>query len=163
MDTKKVPGNIRNGRSTKPMILVFRRAAWVAAGGLVLASNALGVGGCSSSAGVPPPAPGSSCAQDSSVPCDRATGFSCAPGDNPENADSSLVCSVGAAAPGATLFCCVSVSTSSCIQDNSVVGCTGFSIGFSCTGTDTPDQANSALVCSSPTPGNGVLLYCCTD
>jgi hypothetical protein len=128
----------------------------------LLLSLLLGAG-CSATVTATPAPPGNTCGQDSSVQCDHATGFSCAGSDTPEDSDSSLVCSDGTSAPGATLFCCVTFSSSSCAQDNSVGGCTGDSFGFSCTGTDTPDDADSTLVCSQPTQGNGVLLYCCTD
>src|SRR6185437_13252567 len=97
------------------------------------------------------------------VACDHATGYSCAPGDNPENSDSSLVCSDGTDVSGATLYCCVQFVSSTCEPDDTVVGCAGDSFGFSCTGTDTPDEADPTLVCSQPTDGGDALLYCCTD
>jgi hypothetical protein len=43
-----------------------------------------------------------------------------------------------------------------------VQGCAGDSFGFSCTGSDTPDEADSSLTCSTATPASGALLYCCT-
>ena len=134
-------------------------------GGLALTMICVSLGaGCSATVNAAPSPPGSSgCAQDSSVSCDRATGFSCDSSDRPEDTDSSLVCSEGTPAPGAILYCCVSFTSSSCAPDETVGGCTGDSFGFSCTGSDTPDEADSSLVCSPPTPGNGVLLYCCTD
>jgi len=127
-----------------------------------------GLLGCTASAQIAPPPPvAAGCAQDSSVAgCQvPATGYSCGNGDNPEQSDSSLVCSDGTlASDGFVLYCCIQFTSSTCAPDPSVQGCAGSSFGFSCTGTDTPDQADATLVCSSATAGgNGALLYCCTD
>ncbi len=135
-----------------------------------LAGAALGAAvlatGCSVNTNNPaPPAPvvAGGCAQDPSVSgcAGNSTGFSCTGGQPPS--DPSLACSVGTPAAGATLYCCVDFSSTTCAPDQSVQGCTGFSFGFSCTGSDRPDEADSSLVCSRPSPGNGALLYCCTD
>jgi hypothetical protein len=111
----------------------------------------------------PPAAPG--CAPDSSVAgCSgNSFGYSCGNGDSPERTNSSLVCSDGVvASDGFTLFCCIQFTSTSCAPDSSVSGCQGSSFGFSCTGSDTPDDADSSLTCSSPTQGgDGSLLYCC--
>jgi hypothetical protein len=132
---------------------------------VVVAGCVLGLLGCTANAEVAPPAAG--CAQDSSVVgCGSpSTGYSCGNGESPDQSDPSLVCSVGTVSgDGLTLYCCIQFTSSSCSADPSVQGCVGDSFGFSCTGTDTPDEADSSLTCSSSTPGaNGALLYCCTD
>ncbi|HTA88190.1 MAG TPA: hypothetical protein VK745_01390 [Polyangiaceae bacterium] len=95
---------------------------------------------------------GFSCTSASSVPTDIDPSLDCSdptPGDN-----------------GASLYCCVSFSTtaSTCMPDETVDGCTGDSYGFSCTGTDTPTDAQASLTCSDPAAGpSGESLYCCTN
>ncbi|HEY5146901.1 MAG TPA: hypothetical protein VII82_09040 [Polyangiaceae bacterium] len=134
---------------------------------LALCLSGLAFAGCTATTEVAPtgaaPAPG--CSPDSSVSgCSgNASGYSCGNGDSPEQTDSSLVCSDGTpASDGFVLYCCIQFTSSTCAPDSTVSGCDGDSIGFSCTGTDTPDQADSSLNCSDSTPGNaGALLYCC--
>jgi hypothetical protein len=131
---------------------------------LVFVGCLAGLVGCTSNADVAPP---SGCAQDPNVVgCeDPSTGFSCGNGERPDQSDSSLVCSDGVTSgDGLILYCCVQFTSSTCEADPSVQGCTGSSFGFSCTGTDSPSDADSSLNCSQPTDGgNGELLYCCTD
>jgi hypothetical protein len=63
--------------------------------------------------------------------------------------------------------CSVSASAgpdtgSSCAEDSTVTGCSGGSMGFSCTGNDTPDDSDPSLTCSVGIEGNaGSTLYCC--
>jgi|HubBroStandDraft_5_1064220.scaffolds.fasta_scaffold151393_2 hypothetical protein len=134
---------------------------------LVIFGCFLGSVGCTASTdNGSPPAPSSGCTQDSSVSgCDDpSTGYSCDNGDTPDQEDSSLVCSVGTPSGDLTLYCCIQFTSSTCSADPSVQGCTGDSFGFSCTGTDTPDEADSSLNCSTPTPGaGGASLYCCSN
>ncbi len=110
----------------------------------------------------------SSCAPDSSVTgCSGGSyGFSCTSNDTPTQGNATLDCSTPITGDnGSTLYCCVgfSGSTGSCTSDSSVAGCTGNSYGFSCTSTDTPDQTNRSLLCSTATAGpNNELLYCCS-
>jgi hypothetical protein len=129
---------------------------------LVIAGCLAGALGCTSSSDN-----GAPCAQDPSVAgCqDPSIGYSCGNGESPDQSDSSLVCSDGTPSDdGLVLFCCVQFSSSTCQADSSVQGCTGDSIGFSCTGSDSPSDADSSLNCSQPTDGgNGEQLYCCTD
>ena len=105
----------------------------------------------------------SGCAEDSTVTaaCKQGTGFSCTGSATPDQ--SSLVCSTGTTSGSATDFCCVpfAQSSSTCTQDSAVMGCQAGSLGFSCTGTDTPAQSNSNLVCSTPTASGGKMLFCC--
>jgi hypothetical protein len=133
------------------------RIAALSLGAVVVASLAAG---CSVNSTA---APAASCGIDNGVLCDHATGYSCPPGDDPVRYDPSLVCSSGTDVPGATLYCCTAFVSSSCAPDDSVVGCIGYSFGFSCTGSDTPEDADPTLSCSVPTPSDGLLLYCCTD
>ena len=123
------------------------------------------LGGCSTTVEGSPAPPAAGCQQDSSVAgCDSpSTGYSCDTGDSPDQSDSSLVCSVGTPSGGLLLYCCIQFTSSSCQADPSVQGCAGDSFGFSCTGTDTPEDADSSLNCSSATPSGNELLYCCTD
>lgn len=104
------------------------------------------------------------CSADRSiVGCTGASiGFTCSGSADPAQGNPSLVCSTGTASGGSTLYCCASyAATGSCSADTTVTGCQGNSIGFSCTSSDTPDQVNSSLVCSTGTPGNGATDYCC--
>src|ERR1700691_284313 len=107
---------------------------------------------------------GSTCNPDTGVSCPtNATGYTCGGTDSPAQADSNLDCGDGVIDNGGnTDYCCIPFSSgSTCAPDSSVGGCASGSYGFSCTGSDTPDQADSTLVCSDGTPGNGETLYCC--
>jgi hypothetical protein len=104
------------------------------------------------------------CAPDSTVDgCTSGTGYSCTGTDRPEDSDSSLFCSDGVAGnAGATLYCCVTLSISTCAPDYTVQGCVPGSIGFSCTSTDAPQDGDPSLNCSVGVAGNaGSTLYCC--
>jgi hypothetical protein len=115
--------------------------------------------------GTPPDGGTDTCMQDSTVTCTgNAQGWSCTGSDTPDQDQSGLVCSTGTAGSGNTEYCCISYSSSTCMQDSTVQGCQGGSYGFSCTGSDTPEQSDSSLNCSTGTAGsNGETLYCCTD
>ncbi len=108
---------------------------------------------------------GDTCTQDSTVSCTgSAQGWSCTGSDTPDQDQSGLVCSTGTAGSGSTQYCCITFSSTSCMQDSTVQGCQAGSYGFSCTGTDSPAQGDSSLTCSTGTSGsNGETLYCCTD
>jgi hypothetical protein len=111
----------------------------------------------------------STCAADASVAgCSGGSyGFSCTSSDTPTQGNPALDCSTPVAGQnGSSLYCCIGFSgaTGSCMADSSVVGCAGSSFGFSCTSTDTPDQTQTSLVCSTATAGpNNELLYCCSN
>ena len=106
------------------------------------------------------------CTADSSVVgCTGASiGFSCTGTAQPGQGDSSLVCSGGTPSGSATLFCCASYAPSSgtCAEDATVQGCVGPSIGFSCSGSDTPESVNPSLNCGGGVPGGAGMAYCCT-
>jgi hypothetical protein len=114
---------------------------------------------------------GGSCAMDSTVTgcTGGSTGYSCTSTDTPDQTNPALGCSVGVAGnAGSTLFCCLAStyawSASSCAPDQTVTGCQSGSYGFSCASTDTPDQTDAELVCSTGVAGNaGSTLFCCTS
>ncbi len=125
----------------------------------------LAVAGCSVNASVT----ADSCSPDSNVAgCASGTdGWSCSGALTPDT--STLSCSggtPGAGTNGDTGFCCVAFAPASgtCAADATVSGCAGGSFGFSCASTDTPDQTDATLVCSTGVAGNaGSTLFCCTD
>jgi len=108
----------------------------------------------------------SACKSDASITsCGGSSfGLSCTGGESPAQGDSSLVCSAPVAGNnGESLYCCanyVASSGSTCAADPSA-SCGPSVIGFSCTGGDTPDQANASLACSSGTASATGTLYCC--
>jgi hypothetical protein len=108
------------------------------------------------------------CASDASVTgcAGGSTGYSCTGVTRPD-ADGSLQCSSGVAGVnGSTDYCCFSAptTTSTCTADPTVTGCTGGSFGFACSGTDTPADSNTNLVCGPGAAGNdGNTLYCCAS
>jgi hypothetical protein len=54
------------------------------------------------------------------------------------------------------------IAGTTCAPDYTVAGCVSGSIGFSCTGTDSPDMGDPSLTCSVGVAGNaGSTLYCC--
>src|SRR5271166_5440110 len=61
--------------------------------------------------------------------------------------------------------CSATVTTNSgtCSQDSSVSGCSGASTGYSCGGSDSPDQTDATLSCSYGIldTSTGDTLYCC--
>jgi hypothetical protein len=128
-----------------------------------LAFFALGSTGCS----VTPDAPGPTCATDDTVACNDGTGYSCTGSDEPEDSNSSLICSSGTDGnAGSTLYCCLhAVSGTTCGPDSTVAGCAPGSFGFSCAdATEPPNDSYPSLNCSAPTAGNaGSAVYCCTD
>jgi hypothetical protein len=106
------------------------------------------------------------CASDGTLVCAAgSTGVDCPPGDNPEAAFPGYVCSdPSPQSDGTQGYCCATgFASSTCTQDDSVQGCAYPSVGFSCSGPDTPDQADGSLVCSAGAfdPPSGFTLYCC--
>jgi hypothetical protein len=110
-------------------------------------------------------ATGTSCAQDASVTGCKAdaTGYSCALSDTPADSNHSLACNQGTPGTNLTDYCCLKLGSGTCEQVFSVVGCMSPSLGFSCTGNDTPTKANPSLVCGQGTTLSGTTVYCCTD
>lgn len=116
---------------------------------------------------VTPPPPPTGCQQDGAVQgcTGGAFGYSCDNGESPDQTDPNLDCSVGIVdSSGLTDYCCIDFSSSTCAPDPTVGGCVGSSFGFSCTGSDTPDETDGSLTCSEGVPGNaGSTLFCCTQ
>lgn len=106
-----------------------------------------------------------SCGQDSSVVgCGSAVGYSCTGNSVPTDNDSSLTCSdPTTGSNGDSLYCCTTYTASSSTTCNadSTVDCSGGGFGFTCTGTDTPDQDDSSLECSTGTVNSSNTQYCC--
>ena len=74
-----------------------------------------------------------------------------------------LACGPGAKRGEQTIYCCNSVVLPpTCAVDPDVRGCTGVAIGYACVGTDSPNQANASLACSTKTAqGSGRTETCC--
>jgi hypothetical protein len=116
------------------------------------------------------------CGSDSTVSCPGGGfGFSCSNAtEPPTQAYPSLNCSTGASGnAGSETYCCTdgtsstgsssgtTGSNSTCAPDSTVTNCTQ-GAGYSCTGSDTPDQSDSSLLCSDGVAGNaGSTTYCC--
>jgi hypothetical protein len=134
---------------------------------------AVAAAGCTASAGTTGAGTGSSgsangCAADPSLSCDMgSSGVDCPPGDDPKAAFPGDVCSAPAVqADGTDGYCCATgftPGTTSCVQDASVQSCEYPALGFSCSGSDSPGQADPSLSCSTGTadPSTGLTLYCC--
>jgi hypothetical protein len=94
-----------------------------------------------------------------------SSGYTCVGGQPPSSTDTTLNCGAGVQGNnGDVLYCCIALtgSNTTCAADANVAGCTGGAYGYSCTGADSPDQANSSLSCSDPVSGPGSdSLYCC--
>jgi hypothetical protein len=107
------------------------------------------------------------CAQDDSVQgcTNGAFGYSCGNGESPDQSNSSLDCSDGLvdSSSGLTDYCCIDFTSTTCSPDSSVDSCQGESFGFSCTGTDSPDEADSSLTCSNGVVTGSLTLYCCVQ
>jgi hypothetical protein len=148
--------------------------------GLVIAALALtATAACSSSSsggGPPPGGTGSSsgttsssggttgCSPSSSVPCDTGSPYTCTGGDHPANHDPSLTCGTASRQPdGTDAFCCVTPISGSTCAENLNVLCAYPRVGYSCTGSDTPDQGEPKLTCDAVAidPTTGHSLYCC--
>ncbi len=130
-----------------------------------VAINSTTIGYCCASVSFPT---GGACGRDSTVSgCVYGSyGFSCTGQARPEDQDGSLTCSMGVpAGGGSTDYCCLVGYTmaAGCMQDPTVASCQGnSSYAFSCTGSATPAENASGLVCTGPSPGpSGGSAYCC--
>src|SRR5258708_16049490 len=122
------------------------------------------VAGCSATTAGPS---GNGCTPDSNVSNCTAMGYSCSGANAPDKDMASLACNAGVMGNGgSTDYCCLSgfaFSPSTCGADHAVPGCSADSYGFSCAGTNTPDQIDSSLSCSSSGAGSGgSTRFCCT-
>jgi hypothetical protein len=110
------------------------------------------------------------CSADGTLACDTSkgeVGVDCTGGATPA-ADANFggyICSDPATqSDGSDGYCCATGFTgSTCVQDPSVDSCAYPSVGFSCTGSDTPDMADGSLSCSTGVqdPTTGDMLFCC--
>jgi hypothetical protein len=131
-----------------------------------------------------------SCMRGTNVSCESGTlGFVCTGsglpsetdlGMNQSRSEVPLICSLpspdatavtGDGTPAAD-YCCFTPSATppgaTCLQDQSVSGCSADSFAFACTGIDTPEQDYPRIVCSQPgfrgesQLGLAATLYCCS-
>jgi hypothetical protein len=119
--------------------------------------------GCTASASVSPTTPPPGCGQDSSVSCSEGTGWSCQAGDNPENEQSNVSCSIPTPDGPNDDFCCFEWTYgSTCTPDDGLTSvCQGGSYGYRCQAGDDPTSLDSSLNCSSPTPDGSDDDFCC--
>lgn len=149
------------------MNLARHRFALTATMALSVVAGACTAGTQGSSAS-PPPEPPATCSPVSATSgCIAGSlSYSCT-GDRPDDGDPDLVCDDGTpGAGGATLYCCAPYGqwATGCAPGPSLPGCGAESIGFSCTGATSPDQADTSLVCSAPSAGEGAARdYCCVS
>lgn len=114
----------------------------------------------------PPPGPPAACTPIADLTgCDQGSvSYSCV-GDRPDDGDANLVCSSGTpAAEGAALYCCApyAQADSECTVDTTIDGCDAMAIGFACTGSVTPSDADPTIACGSALAGaDGAQRYCC--
>jgi hypothetical protein len=135
----------------------LRRHALVLLGGLGVVVAAFG---CTNN-----PGDGSSCTPDDTVTdCGGADGYSCAAGDlPPDSTDPSLTCSDPSSDGNTDYYCCITTiafAAGTCMPDPSVdASCPDpDSLGYSCAGSDTPEQTDPSLTCS---PDQGTGAFCC--
>jgi hypothetical protein len=115
----------------------------------------------------------SSCSTDSSVTgcASPSVGYSCTSTDAPDDSDPTIECSVGVpdATAGTTDYCCLigeTFAAGTCAQDDTVGDCTtAGSYGFKCAASDTPDQTDATLTCSTGVAdSDGTSTdFCCTN
>jgi hypothetical protein len=98
------------------------------------------------------------CKVDPVVGCGaNRAGYRCLGVDSPEDFDSALSCPVVFTAGSA---CCTLGPEASTCQSDATVTCTGDASGYSCSGPDTPAQANT-VVCEPGKARGSVTTYCC--
>jgi len=108
------------------------------------------------------------CGTYTSPSCTLTTGcgdyaFSCSGSANPRDTDPSLRCGPPNSGFGdLTVFCCSVRDPAipvTCAPDPTVP-CSP-TVGYSCTGAETPTDDDPSLVCGTPTAYQGKNLYCC--
>jgi len=117
----------------------------------------------------PPPGPPSTCTSVTALAgCGAGSvSYSCTSA-RPDDGDTNLICDQGVpgAGSGEVLYCCAPYAqwASECEPATGVAGCGTQSLGFSCAGSTSPDQADTSLVCSSSVAGDGGATdYCCVS
>jgi hypothetical protein len=113
------------------------------------------------------------CTPDTTIPgcADPAFGFLCVgqttPGvdagpTTPANADSNLACSTAIPSGSGLAYCCVSSEVNPTCAADPAFTCAGASVGFSCTGNDSPGEGDAPVACSVGTSGEaGSTSRCC--
>jgi hypothetical protein len=99
------------------------------------------------------------CAADGAVNCQgQGDGYTCSGNDTPEDDFSGVQCGAPVTTSlGSASYCC----TTMCQPDGSI-DCSGNGIGFSCTGSESPDQDFTGLSCGDgATENSGVVTFCC--
>ncbi len=124
----------------------------------------------------PPPGPPATCSVGPVAGCSsNAQGYNCSTSDRPDDPDGgalNLVCSKGVeiaadeagTEAGATYdFCCIPYEQAAtlCTPNPTLPGCDAPSVGFSCTGPTSPDEADSALTCTPGPVTGGTSTFCC--
>lgn len=136
----------------------------------MVAGVAIALLGCQAQASVGAEPDVGGCNQDPTVDCSGGGwGYSCDSGDNPEDEDSSLSCSVPTADPdGNDDYCCFQWSPqgSSCTPDDALTAACPDpdSYGYQCAETsDNPTSLDPSLNCSpgEPDPDGTDTDYCC--
>ncbi|HLK37703.1 MAG TPA: hypothetical protein VKU41_13175 [Polyangiaceae bacterium] len=108
-----------------------------------------------------------SCSADPTVTgcIGSSQGYSCTGSATPD--ETVLNCSSGVLGnAGSTTYCCLPAGATSgtCAPDPTVTTCATGLAGYSCKGSDTPQQSDSTLTCGAATAGNaGSSLYCCSS
>ena len=98
------------------------------------------------------------CEADPVVGCGaNGAGYLCLGVDSPEKLDSSLSCPN--IFTGGSACCTLGAGASTC-QTDATVTCTGGTSGYSCSGVDTPAQANTVL-CEPGKSRGSETTYCC--
>lgn len=134
--------------------------------GLLVVACLGGTAACTASASVapaPPPSAPAGCAQDSTVSCSQGVGYSCSAGDNPEQEESNLSCSIPSPNGSEDDFCCFQWTYgSTCTPDDGLTSvCQPGSYGYRCQAGDNPASLDASLNCSSPTPDGPDDDFCC--
>jgi hypothetical protein len=90
--------------------------------------------------------------------------LACATGTTPGSADPLLACNAPTpGSDGTDIYCCTTgIIPSACMLDSSIA-CTGFGIGYECSGTATPADDNAGVTCSAGdgSGSGGETEFCC--
>jgi hypothetical protein len=95
---------------------------------------------------------------------DASIALSCTGDTAPGSAEATLACSAPmSGSAGADIYCCTTgVIPSACMQEPSLA-CTGYGIGYDCSGSATPGDDNAAVTCTAAngSAANGDTEFCC--
>jgi hypothetical protein len=98
------------------------------------------------------------CEVDPVVSCGaNRAGYLCLGADSPTSLDPAISCP--SVFTGGSACCTLGPGASTC-QADAAVACTGSTSGYSCSGADTPAQANPVL-CEPGKPHGSATTYCC--